>query len=225
MLSRPQNYFLFVFVFCYFWVMNDALRPLTLQLTAAAFLIYLIYRKWKPQTIQLTSTPELLVLSTILLVLIGYSGGAQSVLIPLLYFLLFLCVLAEHTSAIIVMSLMIPLYLWAIGDPTPSLHAIATILSFPVLLPLLIFARKQFVKAQQEEKELNVESAYRYTAAIFLSTFLKPKLRLLKQLAEYPNQNAESLRKQLALLLEEAEAVVEEQADDPFDAQKTATEK
>ncbi len=97
-----------------------------------------------------------------------------------------------------------------------SLHQWTTALSFPLLLGLLLFAKGQYLEAQKEKKQLFKKQKATYHLQMFLSTFLKPKLYTLSRLVQYPQENKESIQKQLQNLIEETELMTQE-----LDSQKT----
>lgn len=216
-----QAYALFAsVVFSYLWVMNPSLQGYSVQLVAALALVYFgMKRLAKAHLLHLapsSSTLEVGVFLSMLLILIGHTGGVTSIFLPLLYFLLFIAVLTMHTSSIVMLELMIPLFLWAVGAGNTSAtlpfttlapHEWASLLSFPVLLPLLVFARHQYKHAAAQEKELQQQTSTQVDTTLFMTTFLKPKLRTILEMSEYPVDNKDTIQRQLTMILEETETV------------------
>lgn len=218
-----QAYALFVsVVFSYFWVMNPSLQAYSVQLVAALALIYFgMKRLAKAHLLHLapsSSTLEIGVFLSMLLILIGHTGGISSIFLPLLYLLLFIAVLTMHTSSIITLEILIPLFLWAIsaGNTNAYINSFSTLLtprdwasllSFPILLPLLVFARHQYKHAAAQEQELVQQAGKQVDTTLFIATFLKPKLRTILEMSEYPIDNKETIQRQLTMILEETETV------------------
>ncbi|MBI5151091.1 MAG: hypothetical protein HZA34_00795 [Candidatus Pacebacteria bacterium] len=198
----------------YIWVRTPELAPYSLQLTAGLVLAYIMMKRVAKTHIfhiaPSSTTAEVGVFTTALFMLIGYTGGVTSIFLPLLYLLLFIGVLSLHTTTIILFEFCIPLYLWALGPVPMTQHQLATLLSFPILLPLLVFARKQYTTAQQEKKVEEKLADQTFSAALFLSTFLKPKLQHILELSNYPDHNKRGIQKQLSLTIEELDDVLKE---------------
>lgn len=199
----------------YAWVMDPDLQHYSLQLTGILFLLFLIFQKFAGKRVgsfSTDSTPyELIILITALFVLIGSTGGVGSIFLPLTYGILFLSVLTLHTSTIVLLTVSIPLFLWVITQHVLNLHDIATLLSFPALLPLLLFARQEHKRIQADEQSLESSEKYTQESTLFLSTFLVPKLEKLLELSEYPEHNTETLKRQILLILEATKDLMEDQ--------------
>lgn len=199
----------------YVWVRSPELVPYSLQLTAGLVLAYVMMKRVaKTHVLHIapsSATAEVGVFTTVLFILIGYTGGVTSIFLPLLYLLLFVGVLSLHTTTIILFEFCIPLYLWALGTGPFTQHQLATIFSFPILLPLLVFARKQYTAVQREKKVEEKLADQTFSAALFLSTFLKPKLQHILDLANYPDHNKRNIQKQLSLTIEELDDVLDDQ--------------
>ncbi len=226
-----QAYALFASVaFSYLWVMNSSLDAYSVQLVAVLALVYFILKRLaKAHLLHLapsSSTLEVGVFLSMLLILIGHTGGITSFFLPLLYLLLFIAVLTMHTSSIITLEILIPLFLWAISSgianattypaiPSTTLtpHEWASLLSFPILLPLLVFARHQYKHAAAQEKELVQQAGKQVDITLFIATFLKPKLKTILEMSEYPMDNKDTIQRQLTMILEETEVVTSEKND------------
>ncbi|HKY73875.1 MAG TPA: hypothetical protein VJ246_01025 [Patescibacteria group bacterium] len=197
--------------FSFVWLMSPSLKPYSLQLAAALFLAYMVSKRIaRAHILHLAPSAtiqEFATFTTMLLVLVGYTGGLSSIFFPLLYLLLFVGVLTMDISTIIALGLLLPLFLWSTHIGMITQREIAAIASFPILLPLLVFSRYQYVQAQEERKDLAAQSELQQEAALFLSTFLKPKLVKLLEMSEYPDHNKEVLQKQITLIIEETDTV------------------
>ena len=199
----------------YVWVIDPNLQHYSLQLTGILFLLFLVVQKFAGKRVgsfNTDSTPyELIIITTALFVLVGSTGGIGSIFLPLAYGLLFLSVLTLHTSTIVTLTASIPLFLWAISQHALTMHDIATLLSFPALLPLLLFARQEHKRIQVDEQSLESSGKYMQESGLFLSTFLLPKLEKLLELSQYPEHNNETLQRQILLILEATKDLMEDQ--------------
>ena len=202
-------------VLSYVWVIDPDLQRYSLQLTGVLFLLFLVVQKFAGKRLgsfSTDSTPyELIIITTALFVLIGSTGGMSSIFLPLTYGLLFFSVLTLHTTTIVTLTVSIPLFLWAISQHTLSVHDIATVLSFPAMLPLLLFARQEHKRIQADEQSLESSGKYMHESTLFLATFLLPKLEKLLELSQYPEHNSETLQRQILLILEATKDLLEDQ--------------
>ncbi len=202
-------------VLSYVWVIDPDLQGYSLQLTGILFLLFLVVQKFAGKRLGSFSTDstayELIIMTTALFILVGSTGGMGSIFLPLTYGLLFLSVLTLHTSTIVTLTASIPLFLWAISQHALSMHDIATLLSFPALLPLLIYARQEHKRIQADEQSLESSGTYMQESGLFLSTFLLPKLEKLLELSQYPEHNNETLQRQILLILEATKDLIEDQ--------------
>lgn len=150
-------------------------------------------------------TIETAILTSALLILVWYTGGISSTVLPLLYFILFLGIFILDYSSLVLLVLLVPTFLWATATHDLSAHELGTLFSFLVMLPLVVFAKFQYQSAQEEKKKVEELENVDYDTVLFIKTYLKPKLEHLSQLTEYPEDNAENIKKQTTLLLEETE--------------------
>ncbi|MEK7458481.1 MAG: hypothetical protein AAB612_03310 [Patescibacteria group bacterium] len=202
-------------ILSYVWIIDPDLQQFSLQLTGVLFLLFLVVQKFAGKRLGSLSTDstsyELIIITTALFVLVGSTGGISSIFLPLTYGLLFLSVLTLHTTTIVTLTASIPLFLWAISQHALSVHDIATLLSFPALLPLLLFARQEHKRIQADEQSLESSGTYMQESGLFLSTFLLPKLEKLLELSQYPEHNSETLQRQILLILEATKDLIEDQ--------------
>jgi len=229
-------------VFSYLWIAIPSLNLYALQATATLVLMYSLKKLFqKKRQVHRASTmsyvsqtnrkqeffpsskkqsqaslrAELFMLVSALLLLIGHTGGISSIFLPGLYVLLFIAVFALQPLSLVLLGMLIPTFLWAILPHTPSLHEISTLISFPLLIPLMLFAKLQYQEAQEDEKEIRVLSDQENNMLLFLSTYLKPKLLQIQQLAMYIDDNKTNIQKQIALLLEETKNLTSDAPDFP----------
>ncbi|HZZ98596.1 MAG TPA: hypothetical protein VFG51_01555 [Candidatus Saccharimonadia bacterium] len=212
MSSTAQSTSLIVSVILsYIWASVPELRPFSLQVVAGLFLFYFLVRHFAEGGIKLnkimpsTLGYEIAILTSAALILITFTGGIASSFLPLLYFLLFLGVFVLDYSALILLMLLIPSFLWATAGHNLSTHETGTVVSFFVMLPLLLFTKYQYQEAKVQKTSAEKLENIDYDAILFIKTFLRPKLEHIDQLAQHPEENAENIRKQTTLLLEETE--------------------
>jgi hypothetical protein len=85
--------------------------------------------------------------------------------------------------------------------------------SLILLLFIFLFAKKQYENTVQDEiqlKKQEVELKEKSDAVLFISNFLKPKLEIILHLSDYPEVNKQVIQRQIILMEEEAEKVLEE---------------
>jgi hypothetical protein len=204
-------------ILSYMWVANPNLQDLTLQAAAALFLLFLVIQKFSSGRFarfeSRTAPLELLIIITSLYFLISATGGISSIFVPLAYAVLFLSVLTMDMYAVICLVTTLPIFLWATTARMITPHDIATLVSFPALLPILIFAREEFRKAEDRGSALKSSSSQLNETDLFITTFMIPKLQKILEMSDYPDHNKETLQKQLTLLIETAKAMIAETKD------------
>jgi len=219
-------------ILSFVWVRTPALHPYSLQLIAALTLLYFgvkySAKKKLHHILPNALSFETSMLTATLLLVVGYTGGTASLFLPLLHFLLFLSLFTLDTASLITLGLTIPFFLWAVGgggltsggvggalgNGSLSTHTIATLLSFPALLPLLLFAKTQYQERLAEKHTLQVRGDQKIDMTMFITTFLKPKLYTMFQLSSYPAENKENIQKQIRVILEQTELMIGEVKDD-----------
>ena len=210
-------------VFSYLWISVPSLNAYALQATALLILAYTCFKLWQKKQYRAffpSVTGELFVFVSALLLLIGHTGGITSGFLPSLYFLMFIAVFGLKILPLALLSLLIPTFLWAITPHTPSLHEISTLLSFPLLIPLMLFAKLQYNEVKSDERELKTLSQQEHGLLLFLTTYLRPKLLQIQQLSLYVEENKENLNRQLNLLLEEVQNILQKTAQDQQESQE-----
>jgi hypothetical protein len=210
---------LLAFVAAFFWVRQPALQPYSLQLTAALFVAYFLGKRlmraqWHhffPGGNGNFMETALLVAGTA--VLVGHTGALSSPFLPIFFLLMFASVLTLHISSLVVELTGLMIFLWAISAQPWSWHDVITWLSFPLLTPLMIFARWQWEDAQKSQRaaqqtvqELTQQES---TTLLFLSTFLKPKLQLVAA-SLFTARNLEMAQQQIQLLITEVDNTIRE---------------
>lgn len=197
-------------ILSYAWLSIPRLSPYSLQLTAVLILLY-FFIKWKTKgsvrhVLPAALTAELSVIIAAVLLLVGSTGSTTSLFIPGLYLLLFFAILTVDVATVAVLDFLIVLFLWATTPPPLSGHQIATLLSFPILLPLLLSAKLHHDEMKEQETRSAVEEEQ---TVLFLSTFLKPKMQHLAHLSNFIRENEKIIRKQIELIQEEIDAFIE----------------
>lgn len=156
---------------------------------------------------------ELPLLGAIFLILVGTTGSTASLLYPLVFVHLFLLLIVLDTINAITSSFLITLFHLLI-TPIENEQQLASLLSIPVLTLLFLFTKKQleqrFLEKQILEKRENQIAKEQTAAGFFITTFLRPKLEALSHLAQYPEANKDVICKQIEILQEEANQVVEQ---------------
>jgi hypothetical protein len=215
---------LFAFVLAYFWVSSPLLREYSLQLASGLFLIYFISKrlqqsKWNHLMPSEESLETALLVGAVAVV-VGSTDSLGSPFLPLFYLLLFVSVMTINLYSNLVEMVALLLFLWAV-----SVHPLTTnywleLLSLPLLLPLMLFARWQFEEAQEDKyrlkQEENLLAEQESRIMMFLSTYLVPRLRQLRAMLIINDQNRLSVAKQLEILEAESGRLLQEidQADD-----------
>lgn len=199
----------FSVLFSFMWVSIPGLNKYSLQLTAILVLGY-FFLKWKAKKdyvhiLPKTLTLELSILVSAVLLLIGSTGGTNSIFVPGLYVLLFFSLLTTDVATVTSLDLLITLFLWSTTPPPVSAQQISTLLSFPVILPIIVFGKLNYDKIKYEEQK---EAFEEEEIMLFLSTFLKPKMQQLANLSQFFKNNQQLILKQIELVEEEIDAFI-----------------
>lgn len=185
------------------------LNAYSLQFTALLILTYM-FLKWRTKNVRAVlpkaENIEFSILLTSLLLLVGSTGSVSSLFLPVLYLLLFFAVLILETSSVVLLDALLVLFLWATTPQPLTQHHMATLISFIVLLPLLIFAKTQYDEMKKTQQYASVEEE---EIMLFLSTFLKPKMKYLHELSEYVQHNEQLISKQIRLIQDEIDGFIE----------------
>jgi len=234
LLAMLHTLVILLFMVGIFWWLEIArLNQYSLQLMAILILVYFLIKRINQSRIwQLLPTAmsiEIALTTAGFLLLIGSTGNLSSIFFPLVYVNLFFLVFASHTGTAIFATFGEVLFHFAMASqPTPA--EISSLLSLPLFLVMLIFAKHQYqqsnqrkAKLAQEDELLNQEEQ---EVAVFIQTFLKPKLASLQSLIEKNKarqsamevdqiaQELESLENHLAGYLQEHEEVEPNEGED-----------
>lgn len=194
----------------YVWVIVPSLQQYTLQLTAVLLLVYFFVKRRggaAPHHILPTAlTIETALLTTTLFLLVGGTGSLNSMFLPALYVLMFLGVFSLDISTLVSLGLLTTLFLWTTTPPPLPTNQLANLISFPIVLAMLVFAK---LHEQERRKQQDALAELGESLVLFVSTFLRPKLSHLSSLAEFADQNGQLIKKQLQLVRDELEAFVE----------------
>ena len=204
----------------YIWLSSPSLRIYSLQAFSVACLGYFVVKKFNkaelwhilPKNFSL----ELMFITFAILLLVGSTGNANSVFYPFTYIHLFILVMScrEKTAVIVAMSTM--LFHYAL-ETTITSTGIATILTIPMMLLFFLFAKKQYDDAKnshtiidKEEIEINCLSTQERSLENFIYTFLKPKLKILEEIAvKDTDESRETTKNQISLIINESDKILE----------------
>ncbi len=169
----------------YLWVNSTTLSPYTLQLIAGLALIYLFLQfiptnKSKSRQV---ITIDILILTTITLLLITETGGLTSPLMFLIYLLLFAVALIFEIQVTLSLTLALILYFTFLPSTNlTSLTQITEIIALLLITPLAIFTSHQYDLAQEEKLHLEHEET---DTLLFISLNLKPTLAKILDTLSY----------------------------------------
>jgi len=204
----------------YIWLATPGLRIYSLQAFSVASLGYFVVKKlnkaklWHilPKNFSL----ELMFITFAVLLLVGSTGNTNSIFYPFTYIHLFILVMScrEKTAIIVAMSTMLLHY--ALQNTISSV-GIATILTIPMMLLFFLFAKKQYDDVivshsiiDKEEIEINNLSAQEHSLESFIYSFLKPKLKILEEIATKDiDENQETIKNQISLIINESDKILE----------------
>ena len=208
-------------IFAYIWLSFPEFSSYSLQLVGFIVLLYLVIKKASAAKFwhlapNITGNFELAMISLGLLLLIGSTGNEQSYFFPLIYLnLYFLVMITDTFAALIVSSSFLILFLALSLHPEVNLP---NLLSIPVVVILMLLAKKQYQEFSTENNQLPSDSAL----IKFIKTVIIPKLQLLSHLADFPEANQETIRKQVELLETETKDVLGKTNNASLQEEKTA---
>jgi hypothetical protein len=199
---------------CLVWIESPVLKPLSLQFTAGIALLYMGIKKLSGSKLHHIGPKnstffELLLFFSAALLLVGSTGGVQSAFLPLFYVLILIAVFIFELSALVTLGISLPFFLYLLLPLPPTAHEFTTLLSFPLILPLMVLAKIQYNEMKTMEKEMKKSEDGELESLLFFSTYLKPKIAFLHELSNYPDENIESIQKQIVLLEEDLEVFTE----------------
>jgi hypothetical protein len=193
----------------------DGLKPYSLQIFAGSIAIFFILKRFKraklwhvlPDKMSL----EVGLLTFAFTFLIGSTGNTHSVFYPLSYIHLFLLIFSASAFTSIGTIIFLMLFHYAL-EPVLTGDEVGAVLSLAVIGIILLFAKQQYDEVHSKEEllekevfELDQISFKEQTIESFIRTFLKPKISLITQLLEDPEETKATAAKQMALLETELE--------------------
>jgi hypothetical protein len=191
------------------------------QLAAIMVLLYFVVRfARKRHLLPLTteqSSPEFALVSAAVLIIVGSTGNTNSLFFPLAFLHIFLLTMILKPLQAIIVSLGTIFFHFALIEVLNP-FAISHLASLLLLLCFFLFAKKQFEERisthQVVEQQSQALSDQQSNAILFVTTFLKPKLEHLLKLADYPEANKEAILRQIVLIQDEVEQLLEVTGED-----------
>lgn len=208
----------------YFWLTTPTLSQYSLQAFATATLGFFITKRiygskvW--HILPRAHSIEIVFISFAVILLIGSTGNASSLFYPFAYIHLFFLAMTTRQNTAIAATLATMLTHYAL-EPTLTTSSIATFLTLPIMLIFFLFSRKQYDDARLQQKISEIEAQkideleYKeHTLESFISTFLQPKLEVLKDFVETAAQRGEPLDPrildtQITLLASESQKAIQ----------------
>ncbi len=208
----------------FFWVQSP-LSTYNLQLTALLAILFLASQKFLGHHL-LAHPLNLVIFSTVTLLLVSETGGLESPIFFVVYFLLFGTALLSSTPIVLTLTLLIMIFF---SPSLVSINAVIQLLSLLLITPLAIFFGRQylqlldqqgeiiFLKKANETNQKNL-AQQETNALLWLSLNLKNTLaqisnnlgQLLTDLAHLTpeqNKNLKKIHQQVHRLLEESQNV------------------
>lgn len=209
---------IFSLLLAYFWVQSPLLREMSLQVSALLFLVYFLNKRLQKSrwhhVMPKGDTLEASLLLGAVAIVVGTSGGLGSPFLPLFYLLLFVSVLTLHLYTNLVEMVALMVFLWAVTPAPINTNHLIELLSLPLLLPLMLFARWQFEEAQEDryrlEQEETLLASQETKILMFLSTYLQPRLQQLRGMLFVSELNRPSVIKQLEVLEIETQKLIKD---------------
>lgn len=212
----------------YVWLSFSSLAQYSLQVFALCILLYFILKKLNDaavwEVLPTTAVDEMILVTFAFLILIGATGGAESIFFPLIFIYLFFLSMTMHLATAITLCLEVLLFLYALS-PSPSL----LLVNIPIVMTFFLFAKYQYDQAKTKQTIIEIESNELNSYQVFLQQkdlqlneaegktwgwvkffnnfvfdFLQPKIDNLIQLVEFP-QNHSMVKGQLTLIRLELE--------------------
>lgn len=212
----------------YVWLSFTSLAQYSLQVFALCILLYFVLKKLNDaavwEILPTTAVDEMTLVTFAFLILIGATGGDESVFFPLIFIYLFFLSMTMRVATAITLCLEVLLFLYALS-PSPSL----LLVNIPIVMTFFLFAKYQYDQAKTKQTIIEIESNELNSYQIFLQQkdlqlneaegktwgwvkffnsfvfdFLQPKIDNLIQLVEFP-QNHSMVKGQLTLIRLELE--------------------
>lgn len=173
----------------YWWIEVPKLDQYSLQLFCGIVLVYLIVKKMNQshfwQLLPAAMSIEVALTTAGFLLLIGSTGNLASIFFPLVYVNLFFLVFTSHTGTAIFVTFGEVIFHFALARQ-PSSNEISNLISLPLILIILIFAKHQYQQSTRHQAQLAQDDALLHQeeqeVTVFINAFLKPKLTSLQSL-------------------------------------------
>lgn len=203
----------------YVWLNMPSLDYYSPQFAGVFILTYFIIRygrlHFSKKTNKNDSTgPEFALVSLATLILIGSTGNTESFFFPLSFLHIFFLTMRYTPVGSLLLTGAIVIFHLGLSE-NPNLETWSDLMAIILLLFVFLFAKKQYeekvkkqILAMEKDEALSERQAQ---AILFLTTFLKPKLTSLLHLMRYPTANKEVIIKQLAILDQETDSVLDEE--------------
>jgi len=139
-------------ILTWFWTSSPHLSLYNLQLIAA-FIIFYFLSHFLSRSAPLTSAIDAIIFTIIILLLVSSTGGLNSPLFFLIYFLLFAVSLLFEPLITLVLTAAIFVFFW----PNPlALNALIQLSSVILILPLSIFLGRQYLKVLETKHIIKI---------------------------------------------------------------------
>ncbi len=192
----------------YLWIELPFLAPFSLQAIAITVLLYLILKKFNNSKLwhiaPAAMSLEMALATFAFNLLVGFTGGIESILFPLIYVQLFFLVFSSPVGTSIYVSTGMILFYYALGIEF-STRDITSLITIPLTLIFFIFAKTQYQELQEKNKQIEEEEQLiadeKQEVTELIETHLKPKLEKIKQLTdEQSGQEIEEVKEELESL-------------------------
>lgn len=201
---------------CYLWLSMPGLDYYSPQLAGVLVLAYFIIRFLRKKHIVPLSVshanPEFALVSASIFLLIGSTGNFSSLYFPLAYLHIFFLTMSVKPTEAMILSVGVVGFHYGLDPQFLPFH-LSQLLSILMLLFIFLFAKRQYEEHIQKElvvEEQQVEiSEQQSNAILFIATFLKPKLITLLHLSDYPEANKEVIQRQLIIIQEAVEELLQ----------------
>ena len=150
----PTSLLTITAVLAFFWHNNPLLSPLSLQLIAVLFLLFVILNKLVTRYQNITNS---IIIAFIVLLIILETGGLTSPLFFLLDFLLFTLSLLIFPSLGFILALALIL-LFLLNSPLLDNLSLANLISLLLMAPVAQFIGTQYLRLLTAQKQINVLS-------------------------------------------------------------------
>lgn len=140
--------------FIWLWVNNPILVNYNLQLTGLFVVFYFLTRMFFSKKLSFSAiTLEIVTFTAILLILLSSTGGLNSPLFFLVYFLLFIVSLLFDPPVTLVLTLALTLFF---AKTLTTLHAALQLLSIIFIAPLAIYFGNQYLRLLESQEKIKI---------------------------------------------------------------------